>query len=125
MLYEGLITFNDPCIKNVTYDPIAPAIALAGAYVTFMLDFIGGRHRIASVRRQMNALPVTLQRVEKSDTVGSSPETPMVSNKDQPREDPVLSAMGGAGCVDEHDAVFRAEQGWQVMLLEAGIIFHS
>jgi hypothetical protein len=37
----------------------------------------------------------------------------------------MVAAMAGGGCGDEHDAVFRAEQGWQVMLLEAGIIFHS
>ena len=40
-------------------------------------------------------------------------------------QDQMVAAMAGGGCGDEHDAVFRAEQGWQVMLLEAGIIFHS
>jgi hypothetical protein len=78
-----------------------------------MLDFIGGRHRIASVKRQMNALPISLGNAA------------VHGDKEDRQGDQVLAAMAGGGCVDEHDAVFRAEQGWQVMLLEAGIIFHS
>jgi zinc transporter 1/2/3 len=92
-----------------------------------MLDFLGGRQRIASVKRQMNSLPVALV---SADTTGAQPapaasptQTPAEQSKDVPRVDPMLSAMA-TGCCDS-DAVFRAEQGWQVMLLEAGIIFHS
>jgi len=88
-----------------------------------MLDFIGGRHRIASVKRQMNALPVVMGQVGKPDS--TTPADTPTHNKDTANEDPMVAAMAGGGCVDEHDAVFRAEQGWQVMLLEAGIIFHS
>ena len=94
-----------------------------------MLDFIGGRHRIASVKRQMNALPISLGSVGKPASPADPSDTPtnmpLHGHKDGQREDAMLAAMAGAGCVDEHDAVFRAEQGWQVLLLEAGIIFHS
>jgi zinc transporter 1/2/3 len=149
LLYEGLITFADPCIRETTYDPIAPAIALAGAYVTFILDFVGGRQRIASVKRQMQALPLGLSSgsaesgeagVRESASASAS-ATDVVRRDDKnaaavPRpghahahahdsQDRVLAAMAQGGCGDEHDAVFRAEQGWQVLLLEAGIIFHS
>ena len=93
-----------------------------------MLDFLGGRQRIASVKRQMNNLPVALgnANTEVIPSTGTLTAAHMPAEHDKdasPRIDPMLSAMA-TGCCDS-DAVFRAEQGWQVMLLEAGIIFHS
>jgi zinc transporter 1/2/3 len=147
LLYEGLITFANPCVGNVTYDPTAPAIALAGAFITFILDFAGIRQRMASVKRQALKSEVSLQLANTPQTtdqsgrdqkdlgggsrsaVGIGIDTPG-SSKDlvaghQNAPVPGLPAPAVSADCCHADLIFQAEQGWQVMLLEAGIIFHS
>jgi zinc transporter 1/2/3 len=132
LLYEGLITFANPCVGNVTYDPIAPAIALAGAFITFVLDFVGIRQRMASVKRQalksnasleLSTAAVQHAAADDKNLDGSAVGQGADRLESSSRGLPVPAMMSSDCC--HADLVFQAEQGWQVMLLEAGIIFHS
>lgn len=81
LLYHGFLMFNDPCLGNLAFPPVATAIALAGALITFLFDFVAAwRH-----------------------------------GKESDAESCDLSI----------ESTFRRKAAWQVLLLEAGIIFHS
>lgn len=94
----------------MAYESAAAAIAMAGAFVTFLLDYIGTR--VAASRT-----------VESGRMTPTSPEADTEA-AGQERKAPFEHGKPHDGC-GHHDAVFMAEQSWQVALLEAGIIFHS
>ncbi|TXT12837.1 hypothetical protein VHUM_01238 [Vanrija humicola] len=112
LLYHGFVMFNNECIGELGYESTSSAIALAGAFVTFLLDFIGSRTARAKLdhahARATSAAPEgdeTTKEVDGTTTLASS-------------------SLVGHSCTHE-EAVVRTEQVWQVFLLEAGIIFHS
>lgn len=86
LLYHGFLMFSDPCLGTLHFAPTAPAIALAGAFVTFLFDFVAAWRQGVHEDRDKNA----------SEASDISIET-----------------------------VERRKAAWQVVLLEAGIIFHS
>ncbi|CAK9785085.1 Zip-domain-containing protein [Cutaneotrichosporon oleaginosum] len=107
LLYHGFLMFNNKCLGELVYGPTSPAIAMAAALVTFLFDFLGGRtgHR----------------RLEAAHAAGtSSPDTASGDEEKNARAPVVFDT----GC-SHAEAVFRQEQDWQVLLLEAGILFHS
>lgn len=101
--------FQNECVGHLTYESTAPAISMAAAFITFLLDFVGSRvaHRTAGHEHGAGL---------------GSPDT-----EKHARRSP--TAQETADMDDGHghhmDAAFAAEQNWQVLLLEAGIIFHS
>lgn len=89
LLYDGFMMFSDPCLGTLVFPPTAPAIALAGAFVTFLLDFVAAwRQGVTDVR----------------------------DDREKGEEEP---------CSVSIDTAERRKASWQVLLLEAGIIFHS
>lgn len=105
--------FNNECIGHMGYEATAPAISLASAMVTFMFDFLGSRSSHSRMQRRSSEL-----------------STPTDSPRPEDREKNVLPDdedhnHAGHSCVSHADEIFREEQDWQVILLEAGIIFHS
>jgi zinc transporter 1/2/3 len=101
--------FQNECIGELAFESTAAAIALAAAFVTFLFDLIGSRvaHR--------HMLP--------SDHHTTGSDSPSVNQEKNAR----LAAIPHDDDAHAHnvDAAFMAEQNWQVLLLEAGIIFHS
>jgi zinc transporter 1/2/3 len=105
--------FQNECIGHLAYESTAAAIAMAAALITFLFDYIGTR--LAS--RKTGHIHMS----------GSSDISPQISNPGTPdREKNGALASGGHGHECGHvDAAFAAEESWRVVLLEAGIIFHS
>lgn len=105
--------FQNECIGEMVYESTAAAIAMAGALITFLLDYIGTR--LAS---------------KKTGHVHNNDISPSTSNPDSPdREKGAAGFPSGTGefghSCGHVDAAFAAEESWRVLLLEAGIIFHS
>jgi zinc transporter 1/2/3 len=101
--------WNDKCLGTLLFAPVAPTIAMVGALITFGLDFI------ASLA------------AEKRFGVGglNSPATTSAAASISQAEKATTSHDG---CCPDPEAAILAWQNkevWRVLLLEAGIIFHS
>lgn len=113
--------FQNECIGELAYESTAAAISMAGALITFLLDYIGSR--LASQRsgtvRNANA--------SDSESGSASGENDSPSREKNARfpntNDPI--PHGHSHDCAHVDAAFAAEESWRVTLLEAGIIFHS
>lgn len=106
LLFHGFVMFQNECIGHLAYESTAPAISMAAAFITFLLDFIGSR---VAHRTTHNIMPL-------------SPD-----GEKGPRHSPTVESTAEMDDAHGHhmDAAFAAEQNWQVLLLELGIIFHS
>lgn len=114
LLYHGFVMFQNECVGEMSYEATAPAIAMAAAVVTAVLDFIGTR---AADRKASRSSGMHLHT---SPNLGSSD----ASSEPDVEKNAVPQPMVADACVHA-DALFQEEQGWQVIMLEAGIIFHS
>jgi zinc transporter 1/2/3 len=92
--------FNNECVGHLAYESTAAAIALAAGFITFLFDFFGSR-------LSHNATPSHIR----------------LHGEKGSRDSPVAEEDSGHN--HGFEAAFMAEQNWQVLLLEAGIIFHS
>lgn len=108
LLFHGFVMFQNECVGHLTYESTAPAIAMAASMVTFLFDFFGSR---------------VAQRAASRDGCEHGSDDAVEKNL-RSRDSPITEE-GHGGHRHHIDAVFAAEQNWQVMLLEAGIIFHS
>lgn len=111
LLYHGFVMFQNECVGKMSYEATAPAIAMAAAVVTAVLDFIGTR----AADRKASALSGVHLHPSGTSDASSEPDV----EKNAPPQPLVTDA-----CVHA-DVLFQEEQGWQVIMLEAGIIFHS
>lgn len=101
--------FSNECIGHLAFEATAPAIALAAFFVTFLLDFFGARY---FAHQRGTETPASLEK-------SSTPESPDLQAVN-------MAALEAHG----HSHGFALgphgkDQHWQVMILEAGIIFHS
>jgi zinc transporter 1/2/3 len=110
LLYHGFLMFNNKCLGELVYGPTSPAIAMASALVTFLFDFLGGR--------------TGHKRLESAHAAGTSSPDTASADEEKNNHHHHAPAAFDAGC-SHAEAVFRQEQDWQVLLLEAGILFHS
>lgn len=108
--------WSDKCLGTLHFLPAAPAIAMAAALVTFALDFVASyiaERRFSTHTPTSASIPPTaassdLGKAESGQTDGRGHEH--------------------GGCCPDPEAAITAwqnKQAWQVLLLEAGIIFHS
>jgi len=107
--------FNNSCIGTMHYEATAPAIALAAAFVTFLMDFFGHRH-MAKKRAGSGAISPSSsnENVEKAPRRTDSDPSASPDNH--------FLELGH----DHHGFINSApDQKWQVLILEAGILFHS
>ena len=113
LLFHGFVMFQNECVGHMSYEATAPAISLAAAFITFLFDLVGARivHKTHSGSHLPNG-----DRGEKN----ASPSAP---GSPQAEHDHAHIIDDGHG--HHVDAMFAAEQNWQVLLLEAGILFHS
>lgn len=112
--------FNNKCLGHMSYEATAPAIALAATLVTFLFDYLGSRSAHARLQRRHS---------ETNSLSASDSPSPRDGDREKlgDRADNSDGELhhGGHTCVSHSEAIFREEQDWQVVLLEAGIIFHS
>jgi len=116
LLFHGFVMFQNECVGHMSYEATAPAISLAAAMITFLFDFIGGRFA-ARQHQAHHARSHSGDRSEKN----ASPESPGSEHSHHQVHSHTIEDPHG----HHIDAAFAAEQNWQVLLLEAGIIFHS
>ncbi|ODN74016.1 hypothetical protein L202_07498 [Cryptococcus amylolentus CBS 6039] len=108
LLYHGFVMFANECIGELAYESTAPAIAMAAAFITFLLDLLGTRY---AHRKRDGDLAIEEGMEHKL------PPSPDAQHEHE--------HLHGDACGNRFDAAFKAEQNHQVLLLEAGIIFHS
>lgn len=109
--------WSDKCLGTLHFLPAAPAIAMAAALVTFALDFVASY--IAEKRFS------TANTSTSSSGPGSADRADL--GKVESGHASAHSSGHGGCCPDPEAAViaWQNKQSWQVLLLEAGIIFHS
>ncbi|BEI86704.1 hypothetical protein CcaverHIS002_0700500 [Cutaneotrichosporon cavernicola] len=109
LLYHGFLMWNDKCHGTLLFAPVAPTIAMVGALITFALDFTASH----AAEKRFGA---------GSGLTSSTPaETPDISHTEK-------DMVPHNGCCPDAEAAILAWQNkelWRVLLLEAGIIFHS
>lgn len=101
----------------MTYESTAAAIAMAAALITFLFDFIGSR--LASKKTGL----IRADGASSSD-VSADGHGAHEKNVGSPGAEITEAGAHGHDC-GHVDAAFAAEESWRVVLLEAGIIFHS
>lgn len=101
--------WNDKCLGTLLFAPVAPTIAMVGALITFALDFIASH--VAEKRFGVGS-GIT------SSATSDCPDTSR-AEKATTSHDPC--------CPDPEAAIlaWQNKEVWRVLLLEAGIIFHS
>lgn len=112
LLFHGFVMFQNECVGELSYEATAPAISMAAAMITFILDFAGSR----IAHKKYSGHPL------ESPSMDDSGESGSVERKGVPHANhPTHHDAHG----HNFDAALAAEQNHQVLLLEAGIIFHS
>ncbi|BGP42550.1 hypothetical protein JCM10449v2_006562 [Rhodotorula kratochvilovae] len=113
LLYHSFIMFGNACLGELAFEPAAAAIAMAGTYVVFAVDFFvmrwlksRGEHRAAST----------------ATTLLDDPTHSPASSENEKKLD-----LGHCHGPSGHAATdFSSPQAhFDVIILEAGIIFHS
>jgi hypothetical protein len=104
--------FQNECVGHMSYEATAPAISMAAAMVTFILDFVGSR----IAHKKYSGHPLESPSINDSGESGSEERKGL-----QDASHPAHHDSHG----HNFDAALAAEQNHQVLLLEAGIIFHS
>jgi zinc transporter 1/2/3 len=106
--------FTNECLGELSYESVTAAVFLAGVFVSFVIDYLGARF---VARRQ--------ERQAKSDEEVRS--TPVSAETKESRQTPNSSSILVKG--DDHSSVVHmhghADEKVGVMVLEAGMIFHS
>ena len=116
LLTHAQILFANPCIGELGYEATATAISMAGVFSAFLVEYIGDRVLQIRAKNRQTATTVGLEApeviVSKEDT-GSNGSVPHVHNH-------VHTHSHGA---HSHGPVVNDKLA--VMVMEAGIIFHS
>lgn len=113
LLTHAALQFASECLGELQYEATTMAIAMAGAFVTFLVEFFGGR--IVMHRRDTKAKNST------ASSIGGSDAAPVEKGpQDLEMRPPVIIGGHGHGhCVGD------TEDKLSVWVMEAGIIFHS
>lgn len=137
LLTHASLQFASPCLGELDYEATTTAIVMAGAFLTFLVEFIGGRYimhrrgqKAAAAATAAATTAVTVPtsangssasssvgglEVEKSQNLRAQGDLEM--SRQQP---PPLVYHGGHG----HDIV-EGDDKLSVWVMEMGIIFHS
>ncbi|GAA5915220.1 uncharacterized protein JCM6883_002364 [Sporobolomyces salmoneus] len=117
LLYHSFIMFGNACLGELAFEPAAPAIALAGVYVVFSVDFFVMRWLRSRGERREAARAVAN---------GDGPSRSISPSSDGGKEgshDHLGHSHGPAREIETDYSSTRAH--FDVLILEAGIIFHS
>ncbi|GAA6012208.1 hypothetical protein JCM11491_001786 [Sporobolomyces phaffii] len=116
LLYHAFVMFGNACIGELAFEPAAAAISLAGVYVVFSVDFFVMRWLRSRGERRLAA---------NAASNGDGPSGSIDSSSDVGKERP--SDLGHChGPAREIETDYSSTQAhFDVLILEAGIIFHS
>lgn len=126
LLTHASLQFASKCLGELDYEATTTAIVMAGAFLTFLVEFLGGRYIMH--RRSQEAATASVS--ANGSSAGSSISGPKAENSEnlrtpddlemsrQPPPPPVYH--GGQG----HDIV-ESDDKLSVWVMEMGIIFHS
>ncbi|GAA5990511.1 hypothetical protein JCM5350_000543 [Sporobolomyces pararoseus] len=116
LLYHAFIMFGNTCLGELAFEPAAAAISLAGVYVVFSVDFFVMRWLRSRGERRESALAVSN---------GDGPARSTTSSSDGLKERS-LDLGHSHGPAREVETDYSSTQAhFDVLILEAGIIFHS
>jgi zinc transporter 1/2/3 len=96
--------FNNPCLGTLQYESTTGAVAMAGIFLTFLLEYLGNR-------------TVGLKRAKHPVSPTSTPP----GNKDE--GEPVVARSPALVDLGRHH--HHVDDVLSVLVMEAGIIFHS
>ncbi|GAA5849368.1 hypothetical protein JCM5353_005309 [Sporobolomyces roseus] len=114
LLYHAFIMFGNACLGELAFEPAAAAISLAGVYFVFSVDFFVMRWLRSRGERRAAALAASN---------GDSPSpSSSVAEKERPAD---LGHSHGPGREVEATDYSSPQAHFDVIILEAGIIFHS
>ncbi|GAA5853026.1 hypothetical protein JCM8547_004776 [Rhodosporidiobolus lusitaniae] len=114
LLYHSFIMFGNTCLGELVFEPAAAAISMAGVYVVFGVDFFVMRW----LKNRANHRSSVATLAEADGPTATSRSASL---------DKQAEALGHShGLVTNEHTDFSSPQAhFDVMILEAGIIFHS
>ncbi|PWN40512.1 Zinc/iron permease [Ceraceosorus guamensis] len=117
LLFHSFIYFNNSCIGELQYEAASAAIAMAAVYVMFLIDFLALR----PLRRQAYAAQ---ERAFASGARSTSDD----DSVEKPNERALIPEESDGHAHESIDLLKHSEgrmAKWNVLALEAGIVFHS
>ncbi|KAH8601760.1 ZIP zinc transporter-domain-containing protein [Bisporella sp. PMI_857] len=111
LLTHAELMFSNECLGELKYEATATSIAMAGGFLAFLVDYIA--HRLAHWRRGMGEAPISEQNSTNEE----------ISKTVEAKAAPPLAAISHHHT--HHSLVSTGNDAISVLVLEAGIIFHS
>ncbi|ELR07226.1 hypothetical protein VC83_01360 [Pseudogymnoascus destructans] len=122
LLTHAELMFGNECLGELKYEATTTAIAMAGAFIAFLIEYLG--HRLASWRRRTitsQALASSTHKGEAASAQGGEAGKNHPSHGDS--DSPGLAALSHHH-TESYSSV-NPNDTMTVLVLEAGIIFHS
>ncbi|KAM0753683.1 ZIP zinc/iron transport family [Meredithblackwellia eburnea MCA 4105] len=110
LLYHSFIMFSNACLGELHFEPAAAAISMAGVYVVFSIDFF-----VMRWLKGRGANRASAEDLQAADDIGCG---------EQKKLPELLGHSHGPVATANHEMA-SSQARCDVMLLEAGIIFHS
>ncbi|TIA81774.1 hypothetical protein E3P81_02184 [Wallemia ichthyophaga] len=112
LIFSAIHKFDDDCLDGLAYKQTPAAIVLAGVYIVFLFDYLGGRF---NSRKQ--AHDEALRKESQND---ANCNCDMISVSDS-----VKKIQYDADSTRTNSEAAMKQLKWEVLLLEGGILFHS
>ncbi|PGH00354.1 solute carrier family 39 (zinc transporter), member 1/2/3 [Blastomyces parvus] len=112
LLTHAHLMFSNPCVGTLKYEATTGAIAMAGIFLSFLVEYAGNRFLLA---RKPDCNPHAHCDVEPQPT-----PTKCADGSDTEQPAPTLANLG-----HHHHTLARPDDKLSVVIMEAGIIFHS
>ncbi|KFY38974.1 hypothetical protein V495_06257 [Pseudogymnoascus sp. VKM F-4514 (FW-929)] len=120
LLTHAELMFSNECLGELGYEATTTAIAMAGAFIAFLIEYFG--HRLASWRRRtINSRHLTSS-TPKEETAQADAIKGHPSHSDS--DSPGLAALSHHYNTEPCSSI-NPNDTMTVLVLEAGIIFHS
>lgn len=112
--------FSNPCLGTLTYEATTGSIAMAGIFLSFLVEYGGNRFLLTrkpdcNPHAYCDVEPRVEPRVEPQRTTAKS-----IDGSDTEQTAPTLTNLG-----HHHHSLARPDDKLSVVVMEAGIIFHS
>jgi zinc transporter 1/2/3 len=132
LLTHAQLLWANECLGQLAYEGTATAIAMAGIFLAFLVEFVG--HRIVASRASRRVAhghhhPDNETASPRCDPLVSSSPSPSPSPQEPDEKSPSTGpSRGFAALGHSHGPVTgsgRGDDSFSVSVMEAGIIFHS
>lgn len=116
LLFHAFVYYSNECVGELQYEAAVAAVAMAAAYVVFLIDFFVLR----PIRRRVM---LATQRIS-----SASSERQLDGKAMESQEEESADEHGGLGQTADTTSLNNSESHllkWNVVMLDAGIVFHS